>query len=49
MNSDLMKLAIPAGVLFAAWKFGNAPIRAMALSVAAVAIAKRVPYVQDAI
>lgn len=46
-QADLMKLAMAGAVLFAAYKFGPAPVKAGALAVAATVIAKRVPYVQD--
>lgn len=46
-QADLMKIAIAGGVLFAAYKWGNGMVKAGALAVGAVAIAKRVPYVND--
>jgi hypothetical protein len=46
-QEDMKKIAIAGGLLFAAWKFGPAPVRAGALAVAAGVIAKRVPYVRD--
>lgn len=46
-QSDLMKLGIAGGILFAAYKWGNPMIKAGALAVAAGVIAKRVPYVKD--
>lgn len=48
MNGDMMKLAIAGAIVFAAYKFGPAPVRAGALAVAAVIVAKRVPYVNEA-
>lgn len=44
---DVTKLAITAGIVFAAYKWGNGMVRAGAVAVAAVALAKRVPYVQE--
>jgi hypothetical protein len=44
-QADLMKYGIAAGVLFAAYKFGPSVVKAGAVAVAAVAIARRVPYV----
>lgn len=44
---DVTKLAITAGIVFAAYKWGNSMVRAGAVAVAAVALAKRVPYVQE--
>lgn len=46
-QSELMKIAIAGGILFAAYKFGPPMVKAGALAVAAGVVAKRVPYVQD--
>lgn len=46
-QADLMKLGIAAGILFAAYKYGNGMVKAGALAVAAGIVAKRVPYVKD--
>lgn len=46
-SDDLKKIGIAGALLFAAWKFGPAPVRAGALAVAAGVIAKRVPYIKD--
>ena len=46
-QSDMMKLGIAAGILFAAYKFGPSWAKAGALAVAAGVVAKRVPYVKD--
>lgn len=46
-QSDLMKLAIAGGILFAAYKYGNGLVKAGAVAVAAGVVAKRVPYVKD--
>lgn len=43
----LMRLAIAGGILFAAHKFGNGPVKAGSLAVAAVIVAKQVPYVNS--
>lgn len=48
-TSSLMPYALAAGVLFAAWKFGPAPAKAGAIAVAAVIVAKHVPYVNQVI
>lgn len=48
-QSQMMKLAIAGGILFAAYKYGNRMIKGAALAIAGVAVAKRVPYVQDVI
>jgi hypothetical protein len=42
--NDLTKYAIPLGMLFVAYKYGNTMVKAAALAVAANAVAKRVPY-----
>jgi len=46
-TTDMTALAIAAGIVFAAYKFGPAPVRAGALAVASVMVAKRIPYVQN--
>ena len=45
-QAQIMKLAIPAAILFAAWKFGNTAVKTGALGIAAVVVAKQVPYPQ---
>lgn len=42
-QSQLVSLGIGAGILYAAYKFGPAPVKAMALGVAGVALARFVP------
>jgi hypothetical protein len=49
MNENLMKLAIAGGILFAAYKWGPGPVKAGALALAAVAIGKRTPYLNEVI
>lgn len=45
-----MNTLIAAGIVFAAIKFGpNASVKAAALGVAGVMVAKQIPYVQDAL
>ena len=45
-----MNTVIAAGIVFAAYKFGpNQAVKAAALGVAGVMVAKQIPYVQDAI
>lgn len=47
---DIKKLAIAGGILFAAYKFGgNKFIQGGALSIAAVIVAKQLPYVKDVV
>lgn len=48
-QSDMMKLAIAGGILFAAYKYGNPMLKGAAIAVAGVAIAKRVPYVKEVV
>ncbi len=45
MNStDLQRLAIAGAILYAAYRFGPAWAKGAVLSIAAVGIARRVPY-----
>ncbi len=46
-QAELMKYGIAAAVLFAAYKFGPAAVKAGAIAVGAVIVANRVPYVKD--
>lgn len=46
-QSQLMKLAIAGGIVFAAYKWGNSMVKGAALAVGAVAVAKNVPYVKE--
>lgn len=48
-QTALMKLAVTAGILFVAYKFGPTPVKAMALGIAGVVIGKQLPYVQDSL
>ena len=45
----LIPLAVTAAAVFAAYKFGPAWAKAMALGVAGVVVAKHIPIVQDAV
>lgn len=47
MDAKLMNLAIAAGIVFAAYKWGNGLVKAGAASIAAVMVAKQIPYVSD--
>jgi len=48
MTTDQMQnLAISAGILFAAYKFGPGVVKAGAVAVAAVIVARNVPYVKN--
>lgn len=47
--SDLTKLAIAGGILFAAFKWGNPLLKAASIAIAAGIVAKRVPYLQDVV
>lgn len=42
-----MKYAIAAAILFAANKYGSGMVKGGAIAVAAVIVAKRLPYVKD--
>lgn len=46
-QAQLMQLALAGGILFASYKFGPSSVKAGAIAVAAVAVAKHVPYVSD--
>lgn len=48
-QEQIMQLGIAAGILFAAYKFGPAAVKAGAVAVAAVVVAKRIPYVSEVI
>jgi hypothetical protein len=49
-SADMTKLAIAAGILYAAYKFvPNQAVKAMALGAAGVVVAKQLPYVKDVI
>ena len=47
MNSNLMKLAVTAGVLFVAWKYGTPEIKGMALGAAGVIALNQIPFARD--
>lgn len=50
MNQEQMvSLAIAGGILFAAYKWGGSMVKAGAIAVAAVAVAKQVPYVKQVV
>ena len=40
-------LAIAGGIVFAAYKFGSPMVKGAAVSIAAVMIAKNLPYVKE--
>lgn len=46
-SQKLMNLAIAGGVLYAGWKFGNSVVKGGAVAIAAVIVAKQIPYVRD--
>lgn len=49
-QADLMKLGIALGACFAVYKYaGSATAKAAAIAVGAVIVAKRLPYVGDAL
>lgn len=48
-TSQMTKLAIAGGIIFAAYKFGPSWAKAGALALAAVVVAKRIPYVKDVV
>lgn len=48
-SSQLTKLGAALGICFAAYKFGPPAVKAAALGVAGVIVAKKVPYLSDAL
>lgn len=48
-QSQLMNLAIAAGVLYGAYHFGNSVVKTGAISVAALVIARQIPYVNSVV
>ncbi len=44
-SSQIKGLAIAGAILFAGYKYGNNIVKAGSLAVAAVIVAKRIPYV----
>jgi len=46
-QQKLMGFAIAGGILFAAYRYGNAMVKTGAVSVAALIVARQLPYVQD--
>jgi hypothetical protein len=46
-QADLMKYGIAAGILWAAYKYGGAQGKVAAVAIGSVAVAKRLPYVQN--
>lgn len=49
-QADLIKAGIALGIVYAVYKFvPNAAVKAAALGVGGMIVAKRVPYVNDAI
>lgn len=48
-QQQMMDLAIAAGILFAAYKYGTAEVKTGAVAIAATIVAKKIPYVKDQI
>jgi hypothetical protein len=48
-QAEMMKYGIAAAILFAGYKYGNPMVKGGAVAVAAVIVARRVPYLKDAI
>ena len=48
-KEQMTQLAIAAGIVFAGYKFGSGVVKAGALAVGAVMVAKQIPYVNQAI
>ncbi len=45
--SQLTKLAITGAAIWAAWKYGNAEVKGMALGAAGVVLLNQLPVVRD--
>lgn len=48
-QAQITKLAIAGAILFAGYKWGNAMVKGAAISLAAVAVGRNIPYVKDVI
>jgi len=48
-SSEMTNLAIALGIVYAAYKFGPTPVKAAALGVAGVIVARQVPYVKTVV
>ncbi|SHL45169.1 hypothetical protein SAMN05216428_102446 [Nitrosospira sp. Nsp11] len=48
-QEQMMALAVAGGIVFAAYKFGSGVVKAGALAVGAVVVAKQIPYVNRVI
>jgi len=46
-KDDMMKYGIAAAALIGAYKFGPTAVKAAAIAVGAVAVAKKLPYVKE--
>lgn len=46
-QATLMKYGIAAAILFAGFKYGNGMVKAASVSIAALAVAKRTPYLNE--
>lgn len=46
-QAQMINMAIAGGILFAAFRYGNPTMKGAAISVAAVMVAKQVPYLKD--
>lgn len=50
MSQDqIMKLVIPAAILFLGFKYGNSLVKTGAVAVSAVVVAKNVPYLNTVV
>lgn len=47
LNSPIAKLALTAGVLYAAWKWGSPEMKGMALGAAGVIALNQIPMVRE--
>lgn len=47
LDSPLVKFSITAAALYAAWKYGNAEVKIMALGAAGAIVLNQLPMVRD--
>lgn len=48
-QAEMIKLGIAAAIIFAGYKYGSGVVKGAAVAVGAVMVAKRVPYLKEAI
>lgn len=46
-QEQMMNIAIAGAIVFAAYKYGSGAVKAGAISIAAVMVAKNIPYIKE--